>query len=203
MKTEERLKEDFLSWAKPLWADDRPAHTISGVTPISPAGSWQGSTAGWAPRSPKARGHSRLQVLVQTQYLLTTPWLQVKLGNEYVAGIKAAWSFICFISTGKAQADIRKRQRGAWEENMDVVVRQGKRVKAVDSGYEKGKKKKTIRQEKSRRKETAVFGAHCVYLSIRLSGHFVKTLPLWSPSNVSSRGLCFGLWPAPRSIPGI
>lgn len=44
---------------------------------------------------------------------------------------------------------------------MDVVVRQGERVKAVDSCYEEEKNWKT--REKSRRKEIAVFGACCVY----------------------------------------
>lgn len=44
---------------------------------------------------------------------------------------------------------------------MDVLVRQGERIKGVDSGDEEGEKMEDER--KSRRKEAAVFFACCVY----------------------------------------
>lgn len=177
IKREKRIRK--ASWEKLLWADDM-------------AGQKPGKAE---PRSPTANGHSRPQVLVPN--VVSTHLTES--GDEGREGRWSwDWGFIWFISTCK---DIKKRQRTDWEANMDVLVRQDERIKGYWLRWWRGKKWKT-RERVGGKKLLRVLLVVFISLSPLLSSHFMKTILLLSPSNVSSRRLCFGHWPAPRSIPG-
>lgn len=126
IKREKRIRK--ASWEKLLWADDMAGQALEPYLFL------QQEPGNAVPRSPRVNGHSRPQVLVPN----TVSTHLTESGGEGREGRWSwDWGFIWFTSTCK---DIKKRQRTDWEVNMDVLVRQGERIRGCWLRWWRGEK---------------------------------------------------------------